>query len=195
MSIVCASKDPWCHFSKLYTLNNSQIPADSLRRTVYGFMRKDFSLHQQTSQVPILPSRTWRGGGTPWRTSQRQQTSTGPFYCSPAPIMTKHWWPALLDEDTGWRQPLDQEHAGGLHWRPITLASLSGLWCFMAARRFNSGVEFWCHTGLWCHNWDLSSSLENNQRRDVITTCPWSGVRCQQKKLINRYYPPPLVTI
>ena len=57
--------------------------------------------------------------------------TTGPFCCTPAPLMTKHWLRALLDEDTGQRQSVDQEHAGGLHWRPTTLASPSGLWCLM----------------------------------------------------------------
>ena len=83
---------------------------------------------------------------------------------------------ALMTSSAGWRHWLETAYGPGKHWRTAleTHHTSEPQWpvVLYAARRFNSTVELWCHTGLWCHNWDLSSSLENNWRRDVITMLP-----------------------
>ena len=157
MSIIGASWDPWCHFSQLYKLNNSKIPAVSLRRTVYGYYKEGlFSTPTNfSSSYPSFPDLAR------WRHTLENIPEivdiNRTLLLSPAPhMMTMHWWRDLLDEDTGLRQPVDQEGIGGLHWRPTTLASPSGLWCFMQ----QEGL-------LWCRILVLFSAV-----KEMSSQCP-----------------------
>ena len=71
---------------------------------------------------------------------------------------------------------MDQEPTGGLHWKPATLASPSGLWCFMQQEgltlRWNSGVTLvYDVTTETCPAlWRITGGEMSSQR------CPCSGV-------------------